>query len=80
MAPTRVMRGSLLDLEHRPRVLVLLGEIVAQPLGVDAHRTQLEDAKDPAAAAHALLPEEHRSARVDLDGQASTPITGSEQR
>ena len=61
------------DLEHRSRVLVLVGEIVAQLLRIQVHRAQLENAKHPPAAAHALLRKEHRPPRVELDGQRKQP-------
>ena len=58
-----------LDLEHGSRILVQLGQVVAQLLGLGVHGAQLEDAERHAAAPHALLPEEHRPARVEFDGE-----------
>ena len=67
--PTRVTRGSLRILKTGPRRLVELLERRLALLGVGHHRAELEEAEAPAAESDALLHEEHRAARVELDDE-----------
>src|SRR5262249_37697704 len=61
-----IVRG----LEHawvRTEMLIQVGELLLAEVCVHGHRPELPDTEDPVAGAHALLPEEHRASRIELD-------------
>src|SRR6478609_8310377 len=69
-APERRDARVLGNLEHRRAALVVLVEMADLALDgvrVDVHRAELVDAEAAAAIADALLPEEHRAGRLELD-------------
>ena len=68
--PARVMRGSAPTVIGGPRAG-----------GIDRHRAELVDAKRHAAAADALLAEEHRARRIELDPRSAiASSSGAQQR
>jgi hypothetical protein len=57
-------------------------DVVGHPLGprfsARMHRPELQEAERPAVAAGALLDEEHRSARVELDRDGDRASSGAQ--